>query len=156
MSRSHNLNARFPVPSHAYVPGQTARHPENWFDAIKASVTQDVPVAELDQTEAWQAGLEYLAEGYFWECHEVLEAVWLQAPEGSPERAMTQGIIQLANARLKVRMRRPRAALRLCDMVKGHLARCPADRQTLGLTVQDVLQWTQDTRDHLQRGNILQ
>lgn len=156
MSKSPDLNARFPLPTHAYVPGQNARHPEDWFDAIKASVTADVPVDELDRTEAWQAGLEYLAEGYFWECHEVLEAVWMRAPEGSPQRALTQGIIQLANARLKLRMRRPRAALRLCDMVNAHLARCPTDQQILGLTVDEVSRWTQTTLTHLQRGNILQ
>lgn len=44
------------VPSHAYVPGQTARHPDDWFDVIKASVSSGVSVDTLDQTEAWKAG----------------------------------------------------------------------------------------------------
>ena len=64
-------------PSHAYVPGQNVRHPEDRFDHIKSSVMPDVAVQD---TQAWQVGLAYLHAGYFWECHEVLEAVWLSLP----------------------------------------------------------------------------
>jgi len=134
------------LPPHAYVPGQNARHPEGWFDDIKASVTTDLPVDLLHLTEAWQAGLAYLDAGYFWECHEVLEAVWMQTPLNTPEREMTQAVIQLANARLKLRMDKPRAVRRLCDMVMVHLDRCPDGVAVLGLTQVQVLGWAQQTR----------
>ena len=42
-------------------------------------------------------------------------------PNPSPERDMTQALIQLANARLKLKMGKPRATLRLCVMVQGLL-----------------------------------
>lgn len=132
------LPGGYPKPTFAYVPGMTARHPEGWFDGLKESVTDDIPVNELHRTMAWQAGRAYFDAGYFWECHEVLEAVWMSTPEGSQERDMTQALIQLANARLKLLMKKPRAAVRLCDMVEAHLGRCPGNRPVLGLTVAEM------------------
>ncbi|GFE49726.1 hypothetical protein So717_14790 [Roseobacter cerasinus] len=123
-------------PSHAYVPGQTARHPEDWFESIKATVGTSPD--RLWDTSAFQTGLAYLGAGYFWECHEVLEAVWLHTADPSAEREMVQALIQLANARLKLQMQRPRAARRLCAMVQGHLAGCGGEAEVLGLRVRDV------------------
>lgn len=134
------------LPPHAYVPGLTLRHRDDLFDPIKASVTGDVPVALLHTTAAWRAGRAYFDAGYFWECHEVLEAVWLQTSQGSPEREITQAMIQLANARLKIKMNRPRAATRLCAMVEDHLLRCAPRKTILGLRVQDVQHWVAETR----------
>ncbi|WP_187430555.1 hypothetical protein ROLI_036870 [Roseobacter fucihabitans] len=134
-------------PPFAYVPGVTARHAEDRFDGIKASVTADMPAADLHHTSAFTTGLAYLDAGYFWECHEVLEAVWMQTADPSCERDMVQALIQLANARLKLRMGKPRAARRLCDMVSGHLARCEGRGAVLGLGVNDVLMRLNVTRD---------
>lgn len=129
------------LPPHAYVPGQNARHPEDWFDLIKASVSADIPVQDLHKTAAFEAGLTYLHAGYYWECHEVLEAVWMQTPQGTPEREMTQALIQLANAHLKARMGKPRAVQRLLARVDAHLAACPVDGATLGLRVETLREW---------------
>ena len=48
--------------------------------------------------------------------------------------------IKLANAKLKVLMQRPRAALRLCDMVTAHLDRCPKRQAILGVRPEWVLE----------------
>lgn len=111
-----------PDPPFACVPGRTPRHEEGRFDALKA-----------DPETALRAGVAYFERGFFWECHEVLEAVWLQAPDPSPERDMVQAVIQLANARLKLRMDRPKAAARLCSIVRGLLDRVPEGTRPLGL-----------------------
>lgn len=113
-------------PSHRYVPGQTARHPEGWFDAVKA-----------EDATALRTGVAYFEAGYFWECHEVLEAIWLRAQDGSDERIMVQAVIQLANARLKLVMARPKAAVRLCEIVGDLLGTLPAQAAPLGLSVSD-------------------
>jgi len=139
------------VPTHAYVPGSNARHAEDWFDGVKQSVSPDMSIDALHLTAAWAAGLAYLKAGYFWECHEVLEAVWVQTHDGTAERDMVQALIQLANARLKLRMERPNAAWRLCNMVQAHLARCPADRAILGLDVRDVHIWVRETEMEIRR-----
>lgn len=104
-------------PSHAYVPGRSPRHPEGLFDPLKADVS-GASLSDLHRTRAFAAGLGFLADGFFWEAHEVLEAVWMACPEGSAERLLVQGLIQGANASLKARMDRPKAQARLEDMAR--------------------------------------
>ncbi len=65
----------------------------------------------------------------------------MQTPQGAPEREMVQALIQLANARLKLRMQRPRAVLRLVNMVLAHLDRCPGDAPILGIAPSQVRIW---------------
>lgn len=136
----------FDMPPHVYIPGKTARHPDTLFDVIKQSVTPGLPPDQLHHTQAWMAGMAYLEAGYFWECHEVLEAVWMQTREQSAERDMVQAVIQLANARLKLLMDRPKAAARLCGMVYSHLDRCPSDRPILGLWVAELVAAVRQTQ----------
>ncbi|QXT38221.1 DUF309 domain-containing protein [Gymnodinialimonas ceratoperidinii] len=109
------------TPTHAYVPGKTPRHPEGCFDAIRDTAQPGMDARALAETDAFQTGLAYLEQGYFWEAHEVLEPVWMILPEECDARLFVQALIQLANARLKHRMERPKAALRLCAIVRGLL-----------------------------------
>ena len=127
--------AGVPLPGHAYVPGKNARHAEGAFDWIRNSVVTGMSEAELANTQAFRTGLIYLEQGFYWEAHEVLEPVWIACPEDSAARQMVQGLIQLANAHLKVRMMRPRAVVRLCDIALGHFA---AARQLGGKRVMGI------------------
>lgn len=150
MCELRELPPGVPVPPMAYLPGTGDDEPaKDWFEPLKASVTAGTDLQDLPQTQAWIAGRAYLQAGYFWECHEVLEAVWTRTPEGSAERDMVQALIQLANARMKHRMDRPRAAARLCSMVRAQLARCPSDRLVLGLTLPQVRAWVSQTETAL-------
>lgn len=133
-------------PPFAHIPGKNSRHPEDWFDRIKASVTPDISPTDLHHTLAFKTGLVYLDAGYFWECHEVLEAVWMATRDPSVERELVQALIQLANAKLKLLMDRPRAARRLCDMVDAHLASCDDCKVVLGLGIDNVLLRTKAVR----------
>ena len=76
----------------------------------------------LAGTAAWTAGWHYLRAGFFWEAHEVLEPVWMATRPDSPERQLVQGVIQIANAALKIEMQRPNAVRRLCDIADAHIA----------------------------------
>ncbi|WP_341861297.1 DUF309 domain-containing protein [Gymnodinialimonas sp. 57CJ19] len=109
------------TPTHAYVPGKTPRHPEGCFDPIRDTARPGMTEQELAESAAFQTGVAYLEHGYFWEAHELLEPVWMVLPEGSDARLMVQALIQLANAHLKQKMDRPKAALRLCDIVHALL-----------------------------------
>ena len=135
-----------PVPSHRYIPGLTPRHSDNWFDDIKASVDAHTPSEHLHETLAFRAGRLYFDLGFYWECHQVLDVVWMQTKDPSAERDMVLALIQLANARLKTAMNQPLAAWRLCDMVETRLSRCPTDRAVLGLHVVDMQSLAGDTR----------
>ena len=93
-------------PAYAYLPGKTPRHAEGTCDRFAFDR------ADLAGSERWQLALACLREGYFWEAHELLEPVWMDLPEDAPERALVQGLIQLANAGLKRRMGRAGAVAR--------------------------------------------
>ncbi len=133
-----------PLPPFAHLPGLTPRHPEGTFAALRATARPGMDEAALAESPAFRAGLWYLSAGFYWEAHEVLEPVWMALPEGAA-RELTQALIQLANARLKARMGRLRAAARLRAMAFAHLSRARAVRSgpILGLQPEDVAGWIQ-------------
>jgi len=107
-------------PPHAYIPGRTPRHPEDLFDACKLGL-DDVPMDRLHETASWEIACAFFDERYFWEAHEVLEAIWMVCLPNSPEKVFVQAFIQHANAELKREMGMERATTRL---------RAEADRLT--------------------------
>ena len=126
------------LPEHAYVPGQTPRHAEGRFAPICATARQHMSSAQLAQSEAFCKGLYFLRCGYFWEAHELFEPVWMALEEGSEERRLLQALIQLANAQLKLRMQRPKAASRLCIMVRGLLEKLTGAR-VMGQDISQIM-----------------
>ena len=110
----------FTLPSYAHIPGQNARHHTDAFDAAKASALAVTEDATASENQAWRYGLELLARDFYWECHEVLETVWLRARPNSQARAAVQGVIQIANAALKLEMQKPNAARRLASIAEAH------------------------------------
>ena len=100
-------------PLHAYVPGKTARHAKNAFDSMRETAQSGLSPYQLAQSRAFCVGLTYLKAGFYWEAHEVFEPVWIALPNPSRERQFVQGLIQIANGFLKVKMERPKAAARL-------------------------------------------
>lgn len=120
-------NTNVPLPAHAYIPGSSPRHPEGFFDNLRSSVRPGMSAETLSGTSAFRSGLRFLKAGYFWEAHEVLEPVWMALPPDTPERYLVQALIQLANAKLKARMNRPRAAIRLCQLTRGLLHKVDAE-----------------------------
>lgn len=101
------------IPDHAYIPGRNARHREDLFDAIKQSAQPNMPLEGITTSTAMVHAAHYLNHGYYWECHEVLEAVWMALIDHPEERRSIQGVIQIANGLLKIAMGQPRAASRL-------------------------------------------
>lgn len=120
----------WPLPEEAYVPGRTTR-PEcgDVFDIAEAAPELTDP-ARWQDNEAWLAGFRLYRAGYFWEAHEVWEPVWMGARPNSAERSLAQGVIQLANACLKLRMGRPKAAARLVALASD----CLTDAASGGVT----------------------
>lgn len=125
-----------PLPPYAHIPGQNPRHAPELFDTAKASALKITRSATAEANPAWRYGLELLAAGFYWECHEVLETVWMNAPPNSRERAAVQGVIQLANAALKREMNRPKAALRLVTMASGHFADATSPEGQIAMELQ--------------------
>ncbi len=100
------------MPAYAHVPGVNARHDEAEFEQICQSV-EGVALHQLPNTAAWQYGLAFFENEFYWEAHEVLESVWMACPPNSAEKLYVQALIQQANAGLKRKMGRASAADRL-------------------------------------------
>lgn len=127
------------LPPHAYTPGQTPRHPDHAFDALRGTAQPGMSVRALAASDAWQAGWVFFDQGFFWEAHEAWEPVWMSLPPNSAERHLVRAVIQFANARLKERMQRPRAARRLCELTRECLAACGAEDEVMSVSLSDLL-----------------
>src|ERR1700676_3036263 len=114
MNITSSSAANLPLPGWAYVPGETADaepdHDTLWqAKALVPSRFRDFVPA---RHPALRYGMALNDAGYFWEAQEVLEAVGAAAPQGGRERILLRACIQIANANLRLRMRKPHAAAR--------------------------------------------
>ena len=130
-----------PMPSYAHVPGINSRADNNELEAVIALVLSMTVDATAHDNIAWQFGVKLLNRGFFWEAHEVLEPVWMNATPNGRERHLLQGIIHVANSALKVRMQRMKAAQRLSDLATICIRRSFEQREyaLMGILIQDAL-----------------
>ena len=119
MFQFHELDLNW-RPSHAYIPGKNSRHSDGVFDQFKPDLS--ISNEELANCIAWHIGQLFFREEYYWEAHEVWEAVWILLDQESAPRALVRSLIQLTNAGLKGKMGREKAQTRLLDLAK---AACP-------------------------------
>lgn len=103
----------FLLPRWAYVPGDARGADHERLAAVKALVPSRFEGVVPSQHPALRYGLALNDAGFFWECHEILEAVWAAAPQGGRDRILLRACIQIANANLKLKMQRAPAAARL-------------------------------------------
>jgi uncharacterized protein len=108
------------LPAEPHIPGRNARPDDAEIDLIARAAPRPTDPAAWRDNEAYRAGLRLYAYGYYWEAHEVWEPVWMHASLRSQERELTQGLIQIANAALKLRMEQPKAARRLAAIAEKH------------------------------------
>ena len=110
-----------------YLPGGQAPRPaEEALAPFKAGLEGELEPGDLARCEAFGAARALFEGRYYWEAHDVFEAVWIRLPPASAERMLVAGLIQLANAGLKGRMGKPGAARRilaLADRALGEAAR---------------------------------
>src|SRR6266567_3519161 len=119
-------SANLALPRWAYMPGVEREADHDTLAMAKALVPARFNGFVPARHPALRYGLGLNDSGFFWESHEILEAVWAAAPQGGRERILLRACIQIANANLKLRMEKPRAAARLLGEALGELT-------TLGL-----------------------
>ena len=121
MSIPPSTTVNLPLPRWAYVPGESgeAEADQDTLWQAKALVPSRFREFVPARHPALRYGIALNDSGYFWESQEVLEAVWAAAPQGGRERILLRACIQVANANLRLRMDKPRAASRLLDEALG-------------------------------------
>jgi predicted metal-dependent hydrolase len=129
----------FPLPPYAHIPGRNPRHSDELFINVKLATPKTTVSETASDNLAWHYGLELIRQGYFWECHEVLEPVWMNAAPNSKEKVLVQAVIQMANAALKRTMAREPATQRLCKIAQELLQRVSDHESIMGVTIDSTL-----------------
>ena len=136
-----------PLPAYRHLPGQTphpTRHPEGHSCDLPEPDLPDLNHEDWRKSEEFLYGIDLFNEGYWWECHEVLEGLWHAAGIGSEAGHVLQAVIQCAAAHLKASTDRPVGAMRLHESSLRH-ARWSGSRK-LGLDLEAMVR---DTRSFL-------
>jgi hypothetical protein len=127
-----------PLPSIRHVPGSGSAPEPAFFAPIKAQCPAKVSNANWRDVLPYLYGFDLYASEYFWEAHEVWEPVWMACAPNSRDRQLLAGLIQLANACLKLEMDRIPAVRRLLKEAMQHVAEAaqePHDGFLMGLAV---------------------
>src|ERR1700709_2317297 len=98
------------LPRWAYVPGVETEADHDTLAMAKAVVPARFNGFVPARHPALRYGLGLNDAGFFWESHEILEAVWAAAPQGGRERILVRARIPIAHAHLTLRMLRPHPA----------------------------------------------
>jgi hypothetical protein len=109
------------MPGGAYNPGTDHAPDREPLETAKRLVPLRFDRFVPADDPAFLYGLALHDDGFFWEAHEIWEAVWKAAPMNGRDRLALRALIQIANAGLKQRQARPRAAARLIEEAKALL-----------------------------------
>ncbi len=121
-----DLAAELELPQYKHLPGSNPRPDCSYLESIARQAHSLTEHNTANTNIAWHYGIRLLNNGYYWEAHEVLETVWMNALPNSRERFLLQAVIHLANARLKANMGRHQAVSRLSALAMGCLERAYA------------------------------
>jgi len=130
-----------PFPPYRFLPGKNP-HPRR--DPHGHSYGQPEPVVGTVSPERWHEAQDYLYavdlynHGYWWESHEVFEALWHAAGHHTIEGKFYRALIQLAAASVKAAVGQHVPAQRLLQRGLQRLEQAPD--QFMGLEVRSLLQ----------------
>ncbi|GAB5486384.1 MAG: hypothetical protein Pars93KO_28180 [Parasphingorhabdus sp.] len=129
------------LPGYAHLPGINVRPGDGVLEQIAGMAPKPTVAATARTNAVWLYGLKLIEAGFYWEAHEVLEPVWWNAAPNGRERHCVQGVIQLANAALKAKCGRLRAAVRLARIAAGLLerARRPDEAIFMGVDLGEAM-----------------
>lgn len=122
-----------PLPPYRYLPGR-APHPLRHPDGHRHFHPDPLPGPLWDPQRApaadrrFRHGADLYDAGFWWEAHELWEAIWHAVPRDRPERTLLQGLIQGAACRVKLALGHEAPARRLRARVGEKLAAVRAAR----------------------------
>jgi uncharacterized protein len=110
-----------PLPRGPHIPGFGTTPDHAALDPVKARCPAMVIPGQWRAVTPYRYGFRLYDAGYFWETHEVWEPVWMACAPNTGQRHLLAGLIQVANACLKLLMRWPKATGRLLADARTHL-----------------------------------
>jgi hypothetical protein len=95
-----------PLPPYPFVPGETGRPARDPGEAPRDERTAaggSWRPEEWRELESWLWAIDLFNHGYWWECHEALEGLWLAAGRTTPPARFVQSLVHLSAACLNDR-----------------------------------------------------
>lgn len=149
------------LPAYRFLPGLT---PHPLTDSGGHSLgrghgaVETMPPAEWAGNGPYLFGCDLYNRGYWWEAHEAWEALWqgtrlrIARGEAEPDEVrqhrFLQGLIQAANAQLKLALGRVQAVSRLWEKAEAHWQGAGNPRHFMGL---DLAGWRRESALYLER-----
>lgn len=106
------------LPPYRYVPGvapHPTAHPEGHSYGQAEVDAQYFPPECWFEDEVYRAGVDLFNRGYYWEAHEMWEAVWRGCDKSSTQGLFVQGLIQISAALLRWHMGTERGTRKLYE-----------------------------------------
>lgn len=147
MSESKLPVAEIPLPKTRHLPGSQSTPDSDFLHSIASRASNDTTDANAANNVAWLYGIRLFNSSYYWEAHEVWEAVWMKAAPNSLERSLLQACIHLTNAELKLVLDKSNAAARLYQLALQSLERALGADSLMGVSLQHLRELAEG-RDH--------
>jgi hypothetical protein len=134
------------LPSYRFVPGlypHPIRDPDGHSHrSIRAQVHPFWKPEEWPGLERYLHGVDLFNRFYFWEAHEVWEALWKSHPPASDPAQFIQGLINLSASFLKLHMGAVPSSQKLWEAAESRLRRFEGD-PWMGVAVGRLLEEVQ-------------
>lgn len=104
-----------PLPPYRFVPGEVphpTRDPEGHSPGERLPAPAHWRLEEWRDLEEWLRAVDLFNHGYWWECHEALEGLWLAAGRTTPQARFVQSLVHLSAACLNDRRGHVKASRR--------------------------------------------
>jgi predicted Rossmann fold flavoprotein len=126
-----------PFPPYRFIPGRSPhprRHPHGYAFSLPEPLPRDFSSDRWWQSEDYLYGIDLYNQGYWWESHEVFEALWHHVGRDTVSGQFFRALIQVAAANLKHSMGILGSAQRLWQCGLDRLAGIPTPYQGLHVT----------------------
>jgi len=149
LGRDAPRHCRERLPAYRFLPGLS---PHPTADPAGHSFGRQPAVPVLPPPARWADCRPYLYgcdlynRGFWWEAHEAWEGLWQVSRERAAQHRFLQGLIQAANAQLKLALNRPQAVCRLWDKAEEHFRVADVGARFMGL---DLASWRARTAHYL-------
>ncbi len=127
-----------PLPPYRFVPGLTPHpiaDPRGHSYGLSPGPVEVPPARQWRRCEPYLFGCDLFNRGYWWEAHEAWEGLWQNCRERHRQHRFLQGLIQAANAQLKLALGKGRAVSRLWAKAEEHFLAADLGPHFMGLPV---------------------
>ena len=146
-----------PLPAYKYIPGKGPKD-EHRQDIPQIKMA-DLPPERWKENQAYLYGIDLYHHDYFYEAHEVWEALWHKVGHHTDQGKFLKAMIQLAAARLKISMGQEAPARRLLSSLRrllGEILQKSPTSHWMGIDLKNLLDVCEEKSFEKVRGIRLQ